>query len=82
MLRYSKLTEFYGLKFVEGWNLIGYVDVERGNDLVYRNSSTGFVFSFSGSVVSWESRKQKTVALSNVEPEYMVISKTSQEAIY
>uniref|UniRef100_A0A1E1WHS9 Reverse transcriptase Ty1/copia-type domain-containing protein n=1 Tax=Pectinophora gossypiella TaxID=13191 RepID=A0A1E1WHS9_PECGO len=36
----------------------------------------------SGSAISWESKKQKTVALSSCEAEYMALSEACREALY
>ncbi|GBN31996.1 Retrovirus-related Pol polyprotein from transposon TNT 1-94 [Araneus ventricosus] len=36
----------------------------------------------SNSVISWKSRKQKTVALSSTESEYMSLSDSCKEALY
>lgn len=36
----------------------------------------------SDSVISWKSRKQRTVALSSCESEYMALSEASRETMY
>ncbi|PZC73460.1 hypothetical protein B5X24_HaOG209513 [Helicoverpa armigera] len=36
----------------------------------------------SGSVISYEAKKQKTVALSSTEAEYMALSESCKEGIY
>ena len=59
-----------------------YVDADWANCVIDRRSYTGSVFIFSGAAVSWESRKQRTVALSSTEAEYMAITDASKEAIY
>jgi len=35
-----------------------------------------------GAAITWNSKKQKTVALSSTEAEYMALTKTSKEAIF
>ncbi|KAL6420584.1 hypothetical protein ACFW04_014632 [Cataglyphis niger] len=47
-----------------------------------RHSYTGFVFFFSQAPITWESRKQRTVALSSVEAEYMGLTEATKESIY
>lgn len=44
-------------------------------------SYTGFCFIKSGSAISWESKMQRTVALSSCEAEYMALSEACREAI-
>lgn len=62
--------------------LEGFVDADWAADVTDRRSFTGFCFRLSGSIVSWESRKQNCVALSSTEAEYIAISEASREAIY
>ena len=63
-------------------NLTGFADADWGSDKSDRKSFTGFVFKFSSSAVSWKSCKQRTVALSTTEAEYMALSDATKEAIY
>lgn len=83
VLRYLKQTKNRGLKFLkDDADLEGFVDADWGSNSLDRKSYTGFCFKLSGSAVSWESRKQRTVALSSTEAEYMALSEASKEAIY
>jgi hypothetical protein len=41
-----------------------------------------YVFNVAGGSVSWDSKKQPTVALSTVEAEYMAASNATKEAIW
>ncbi|KAH0816603.1 hypothetical protein GEV33_006188 [Tenebrio molitor] len=61
-------------------NLTGYVDADWANCEIDRRSYTGSTFILSGAAFSWESRKQRTVALSSTEAEYMALSDASKEA--
>lgn len=63
-------------------NLKGYVDADWGSCINDRHSYTGFVFIFSQAPITWESRKQRTVALSSAEAEYMGLTEATKEAIY
>jgi hypothetical protein len=40
------------------------------------------VFKLAGGAISWQSKKQKTVALSTVEAEYMATTQATKEAIW
>lgn len=83
VLRYLKGTKSYCLKFCkDDINLEGFADADWANNLKDRKSYTGYVFKLCGSVISWASAKQRTVALSSTEAEYMAISEACQEAIY
>lgn len=62
--------------------LVGYVDADWGNNIIDRRSYSGVCFVLCGGAISWSSRKQKSVALSSTEAEYMAITEACTEAIY
>ncbi|GBN96234.1 Retrovirus-related Pol polyprotein from transposon TNT 1-94 [Araneus ventricosus] len=83
VLRYLKKTINYGLVFeLDDKVVYGYSDSDWGNSQEGRKSYSGCCFMLSNSVISWESRKQKTVALSSTESEYMSLSDSCKEALY
>jgi hypothetical protein len=84
VLRYLKGTIEHGLVFSGGEDkpLQGYSDSDYGGDEDTFRSTTGYMFTFGGGVVSWNSRLQPTVALSSSEAEYMALSATVQEAVH
>jgi transposase InsO family protein len=62
--------------------LYGYSDSDWGSDPDDRRSVTGYVFMLGGGAVSWQARKQTTVALSSVEAEYMAATQATKEAMW
>jgi len=62
--------------------LVGYCDADWAQSKMDRRSITGYVFLLCGGAISWQSKKQKTVALSTVEAEYMAVTHASKEAIW
>lgn len=83
ILRYLQHTKNFCLKYKKGSSqLLGFVDADWGSNVIDRRSYTGFCFKYSDCVVSWESTKQKTVALSTTEAEYMALSEASKEAVH
>jgi hypothetical protein len=51
--------------------LIGFSDADLGGDIDTQRSTSGIVFFSDGNPNSWQSSKQKVVALSSCEAEYM-----------
>lgn len=83
LLKYLKKTKDHCLVYKRNSNsLEGFVDADWGSNILDRRSYTGFCFTFSKSLVSWESTKQKTVALSSTEAEYMALTEATKEGIY
>lgn len=63
-------------------DLVGYTDADWGGEPDSRKSTTGYVFTFMGGAVSWNVKRQPTVALSSCEAEYVALSRTVQEALW
>jgi histone deacetylase 1/2 len=87
LLRYIKGTKHFSLEFGTGKSptnphLHGYSDASYANDLDDRKSTTGYVFFFGNGPISWQSRKQPTVAQSTMEAEYIALSEASKEAMF
>lgn len=62
--------------------LIGFCDADHAGDADDGKSTTAYVFMLNGSAISWNSKKQPTVALSTTEAEYMALTAAAQEAIW
>lgn len=83
VLRYLSGTKTFSLIFRRtGKPLYGYVDADHGGDVCDRKSYSGYAFILAGGAISWESRKQKTVALSSAEAEYVALSEACREAVF
>lgn len=75
-------TRGYSLQFWKGnLDIQGFVDFDWESKSWDRWSYTGYVFKLNDSVILFESVKEKTVALSSMEAEYMALSKAPKEAI-
>lgn len=62
--------------------LIGYSDSDYAADKLHRKSILGYVYMLGGGPISWMSRKQKSVATSTTEAEYMAMSICSKEGLW
>lgn len=83
VLRYLKGTEKLGIKYTKKPDeLTGYVDADWGSSIDDRRSYTGLTFVLSGAAISWASRKQRTVALSSTETEYLDFTDATKEALH
>ena len=83
VLRYLKGTENYGLHYkLSEDELTGFADADWGANIDDRRSYTGYIFKLSDAAISWDSRKQRTVAMSSTEAEYMSLSEATKEAIH
>ena len=86
VLRYLTGTIDLRLTFLKNSNsdIIVDSDANWSGDLNDRKSTTGYYFKFEGNggEISWEVKKQATVALSSSEAEYQAMAAAVQEAIY
>jgi hypothetical protein len=73
ILRYVKGTLNLGLWYGRQtkFNLIGFTDADFAGDRLDRKSTSGTCQFIGGSLLSWSSRKQTSVALSTIEAEYI-----------
>jgi hypothetical protein len=62
--------------------LVGYCDSDLASDIDTRKSTTGALFFLGKSLVSWQSLKQRVVALSSCEAEYIAATTVVTQAIW
>ncbi|KAL9256812.1 Retrovirus-related Pol polyprotein from transposon TNT 1-94-like protein [Drosera capensis] len=83
ILRYLKGTSKLCLSFEKGEPVLeGYTDANMAGELDHRKSTSGYVFTFVGGVVSWQSKLQKCVALLTTEGEYIAATKAGKELLW
>ncbi|KAI4370868.1 hypothetical protein MLD38_019168 [Melastoma candidum] len=83
ILHYIAGTINYGLFYSKlGNTLTGYSDSDLGGDIDERRSTGGVIFFLGEMPVSWQSQKQKTVALSTCEAEYMAGALGACQAVW
>ena len=73
LLRYVAGTLHYGClyKKKEHAELTGYSDSDLAGDIDTRKSTSGVLFFLGSNIITWQSQKQKIVALSSCEAEYI-----------
>ncbi|KAG7599301.1 Integrase catalytic core [Arabidopsis suecica] len=83
VLRYVKGTLNYGIQFkrVEEPELVGFSDSDWGGSVEEKKSTSGYVFTIGSGACCWNSSKQKTVAQSTAEAEYIAICSAANQAI-
>jgi hypothetical protein len=85
ILRYIAGTLQYDLRY---WRrtgttrLVGYCDSDLAGYIDTRKSTTGALFFLGKSLVSWQPLKQRVVALSSCEAEYIAVTTAATQAIW
>jgi hypothetical protein len=86
ILRYLKGTMGYGCKYERGAELkpflIGYSDSNFAGDIEDRKSTTGVGYYLGSSLVTRASQKQRIVALSSCEAEYVAAAAAACQGIW
>jgi hypothetical protein len=62
--------------------LISYSDSDMTGDKVDRKSTSGMIYFLSNGAVCWQSAKQKVVALSSCEAEYIAASMATTQGVW
>jgi hypothetical protein len=83
ILRYIQGTKNWGLWYKNQSEtvLVGYADADYANS-VDRKSVTGYLFKMYGNLIIWTSRKQRTVALSSTEAEFISLASAAAEYLW
>jgi hypothetical protein len=87
ILRYIAGTRslgcFYGRKKKESQaTLTGFSDSDMAGDPEDRKSTTGVLFCFGLAPITWQSQKQKVVALSSCEAEYIAATTAACQGVW
>jgi hypothetical protein len=84
VLRYLAGTKNLGIWYRKSkeFILIGFTDSDWAGSIEDRKSTLGSCFILGTGVVSWNSKKQATVALSSTEAEYVAATATSCQAVW
>jgi len=85
ILRYVAGTLDYGLvyKRIPGTaSFVGYCDSDLAGDVDTSKSTSGTMFFLGGCLVCWQSIKQKVVALSSCEAEYIAAASAATQALW
>ena len=83
ILRYLRGTSTLCLCFGNSKpSLEGFADADMAGDLDDRRSTSGFLFTFAGGAISWQSKLQKCVALSTTEAEYIAATEAGKEMVW
>ncbi|XP_062232763.1 secreted RxLR effector protein 161-like [Phragmites australis] len=84
ILRYVARTINYGCRYgkaVEG-QLVSYSKSDLTGDIDTRKSTSGTLFFYGDSLVSWHSLKQKVVALLSCEAEYVAATTAATQGVW
>ena len=83
-MSYLKGTLHVGLLYSKDGSkeCVGYSDANWAGDLDDHKSTSGYMFQISGVAVSWRSKKQTCVTLSNAEAECIALESAAQEVIW
>ncbi|KAI4347747.1 hypothetical protein L6164_008530 [Bauhinia variegata] len=83
ILRYLRGTSRFCLCFGASKHVLdGYTDADMIGDVDSRKSTSGYLMTFVGGAVSWQSKLQKCVALSSTEVEYIAITEARKELLW
>ena len=80
VLRYLRYTHDYGLHYTRYPAVLeGYCDANWISNAKNLKSTSGYVFTLTSATVSWKSSKQKIIARSTMESEFIALDKSGEE---
>lgn len=84
ILKYVAGTVGHGILFKSDGNhqMYGFSDADYAGDVETRKSTSGFIFMYNDSIISWRSALQECVAISTTESEYIAASEAVKEVIW
>jgi hypothetical protein len=84
VLRYLAGTQDRGITYSNTGdsNFVAYADADWAGDKTTAKSTSGYVITFAGAAISWQSKRQSVVAKSATEAEYISSSICGSEIIY
>jgi len=86
ILRYIAGTLSYGVRYTRSGisepSLLGFSDSDLAGDIDDRKSTSGSVFFIGMNLVTWVSQKQRVVALSSCEAEYIASANAACQGIW
>ncbi|XP_039855101.1 secreted RxLR effector protein 161-like [Panicum virgatum] len=86
LLGYVAGTRSYGLIFPRrsggALELVGFSDSDMAGDVDGRRSTTGILFFLGACPISWQSQKQRVVALSTCEAEYIAAATACCQGVW
>ena len=84
VFRYLNGTRNLGIVYRKGGEVepLAYTDADWGSNPNDRRSISGNVFILALAAITWQSRKQPTIALSTMEAEYMAESLAARQILW
>ena len=84
IVRYVAGTTQLGCRFVKGAHseLFGFTDSDHAGDIQKRKSTSGVVFFLGPNLITWSSQKQRVVALSSCESEYIAAATGTCQGVW
>lgn len=82
--RYLRGNVDFALLYRQGeeTDLYRFTDGNWAGDTHDRKSTTGYIFMLGSTPITWNNKKQPTMALSSIESEYMAITEGTKEAVW